>query len=76
MVLGNNYKCLNEIKPMKYFSHLRKTNKCLLSLLIILTLFSQIVIQTSSKIELVDGTNRDIKDILREIVEEVFYHFH
>ncbi len=29
-----------------------------------------------SKIELVDGTNRDIKDILREIVEEVFYLFH
>ncbi|TFH31208.1 MAG: MoxR family ATPase [Promethearchaeota archaeon] len=28
-----------------------------------------------SKIELVDGTNRNIKEILQEIVEEVFYHF-
>jgi len=28
-----------------------------------------------SKIELMDGTNRNIKEILREIVEEVFYHF-
>lgn len=29
-----------------------------------------------SKIELMDGTDRNIKEIIREIVEEIFYHFH